>query len=545
MSGKPLAVYVSPGLSPWLEEFPAQVVAIHPGPGIFDLESALAQRGLTPDLIIQDEVLAPRTLLKGLESFDCPKLFWSLDPHLNHYWQAPYAALFDAVAVTQKDWIEPMLRAGAGRAGWITWCSASAPWTPFADRPHQTAFVGRVTEFRPMRKNFVDFLSARFPLRLETDLPYDRVQAVYAKVRLAPNESFRGEITERLFIAAGAGCLVAEPSADNGLEELFQPGLEVATYADALELADILGHYATHPGEAERLGRAAWERVAREHRPEHRVQALGRLALDAPASAPRGRAGELLFWLAAAKCLESGLLEAPPERVIQGLAEYQEDPRCLVAILSLLALGGQDRDALAVAMRYATAGFAPSDAGFLACCCSLALRLQEFDLAKRLYEAFDPAPGEPVREVRKVRGPADLYAALGDILARREQRWRPGFPFDPDRHLPATASEYQRMSLALEPDNQAVLRKAEALLRGLPGSETHRLAYLSELSLRNREDFRLGLSLGVTDLKAFRVSQGLEEIRLARRQAQAQGKGAAFERMLAAQDPSGVIRAGL
>jgi hypothetical protein len=542
MSGKPLAVYVSPGLSPWLDDFPAEVLALNPEPGIYDLPAALAERGVTPDLILQDETLVPRTLLKGLESFDCPKIFWSLDPHLNHYWQAPYCALFDAVAVTQKDWIEPLRRAGVARVEWITWCAENAPWVPFAARPHLAAFVGRTTAFRPLRRFFVDYLTSRFPLRVETDIPHDHVQAVYTTARLAPNESIQGEITERLFTAAGAGCLVFEPRSDNALEELFEPGREVLTYADALELNAIMERFVERPAEAERLGRAAWERVAREHRPRHRVQALAHLALGSQASAPRGAAGERLFWLGAAHCLEANRLAVPLEQVIQGLEEYQEDPDCLTAILRLLVMGGQAREALAVAMRYAAAGFAPASASFMICACALALRLEEFSLAQRLYEAFATASGDPLRQVA---GPAGLYAALAESLARREELQRPGFPFEQDVHLPATASEMYRMSLSLDPDNQSVLRKAEALLRDLPGSEVQRLGLLSELSLRKGEDYRLGLALGLADLKAFRVIQGLEEVRLARLQARARGKGQAFERLLAARDSRGHIRAVL
>lgn len=549
MNAKPLAVYVSPSLAPWLEAFPADVAVLTPPPGIFDLPAALEERGLRPDLILQDERLAPRVLLKGLETLTCPKVFWSLDPHLNPYWQAPYSALFDAVAVTQKDWVEPMRRAGnqartAGRSvEWITWNARSAPWTPFAERQDNAAFVGRINEFRPVRQMFAEFLAARFPMRLETDIEPGLVQQVYAKARLAPNESIRGEINQRLFAAAGAGTLVLEPAQDNGLDELFEPGKEVVVYADALELDEAMRRFTDHPEEAERMGRAAWERVRREHQPQHRVEALGRLALSAHAGGgASGVEGERLFWLAAGRALESNLLAATPEEVIQGLARFQEDPDCLVCILSILTLGGQSRDALHLGLKFAADGFARDGAPFQACLCALALQQQEFPLALRLYEDFAKAAGEPRRPVET---PARLYAALAESVARRDLIRRPGFPFDQAVHLPATASEFFHMSLQCAPDDVEVLRKAEALLRAVPGSELYRMGYLSEISLRNREDFRIGLALGLVDLKLFRVGQGLDELRVAREQARALGKLASFERILAAQDPRGRIRAAL
>jgi len=101
------------------------------------------------------------------------------------------------------------------------------------------------------------------------------------------------------------------------------------------------------------------------------------------------------------------------------------------------------------------------------------------------------------------------------------------------------------MSLQCAPNDVEVLRKAEALLRAVPGSELYRMGYLSEISLRNREDFRLGLALGLVDLKLFRIDQGLDELRVAREQARSLGKLESFERILAAQDPRGRIRAAL
>ncbi|WP_279343449.1 glycosyltransferase [Fundidesulfovibrio terrae] len=543
MSGaRPLAVYVSPGLAAWLDALPFETLIVTPGPGIFDLAAELETRGVTPDVIIQDEVLAPRTLLKGLEKFRCPKLFWSRDPHLNHYWQAPYAGLFDAVASTQKAQAGPLAQACAGPAAWITWSETPGPWVPHSRRAHGAAFVGRVTQFRPLRRMFTELLLSRHPIRVETDIPHPEVPGVYAQARLAPNESILGETTHRLFAATAQGCLVLEPARDNGLEELFEPGREVVTYEDGLELLEVMAFYSRRDGLAEKMGRAAWERCGHDHRPENRLVSLGELAHRAAPRSPSAREHRRLLALAAAHCLESSLLPGRLEDVLDLLEEFQDDPECVTAALRLLTWAGQPRQALSLAALLASAGFAPGDVSFQVCLCVLFLRQDKFELARAAFGAFAAASGEPAGEAVT---PAGLYAVLGDRLARRGRRWRPGFPFDPQRHLPATASECYLLSLTHTPGNLPVLRKAEALLRDLPGSELARMAYLSEMSLRNREDFRLGMSLGLADLRAFRVDAGLDELRLAREQALAKGKAAAFEAALAARDPSGRIRAAL
>jgi hypothetical protein len=542
MTTKLKALYITPSLGPWLDHLPADVTVLNAAPGILDLPAALARSGMTPDIIFQDELLAPRTLVKGLEQFDCPKVFWAQDPHLNHYWQAPYARLFGAVACTQKAWLEPFRQAGAGKVAWITWCERFGPWVAHSERAHPMAFVGRVTEFRPVRRLFVDYLQSLFPIRVETEIAYGEVQPVYSQTRLAPNESIQGEITQRLFAAAAVGCLVLEPNAENGLEELFEPGKEVVTYGDALELAEVMRFYLKKPELTERLGRAAWERTGREHKPEDRVQALWRLGMDAPTPSVRGLDGERQFWLAAARCLESTLLPVNLEEALAGLQQHQDEPECFTAILRLLVLAGRSAQALALAAGSALAGFAPSDVSFWTSACSLALRQGEFGLARGLYTTFLATAGSQPQDVDS---PAALYAALAETLARDDQLWRPGFPFDSERHLPATASECYMLSLSIDQENSAVMRKAEALLRGLPGSELARMGYLSQLSLRNSADYRLNFSLGLADLRTFRVSEGLEELRLARVQAAAQGKSARLESMLASQDPKGLIRAAL
>ncbi len=526
---------------------PLEVVPIHPKPGVFDLPAALDEMGIRPDCVIQDELLSPRVLLRGLWRLECPKVFWSLDPHLNHYWQAPYAAQFDTVACTQKAWLEPLSRAGC-RAEWLPWCQPAGTWLPHARRSHDLAFVGRIGEHRPLRRLFAEFLSSRFPLRLETDIAYDDVPQVYAQARLAPNESIQGEITQRLFLGAAQGCLMVEPEYDNGLAELFLPGREVSTYSCALELEEVLRAHLRHPEAAEAMGRVAWERLQREHQPQHRLQALARMALGlhgAGCNVPGGSARrmELDFWLAQARCMESGLLNASLEPVLDALGDSNGDPECLTAALRLMAAAGRSGDALNLALRLAEGGVAPADCHFAISGASLALRQGRLDLARSFLSRYRAASGDAA--ILLPETPAGLHVVMGDILLRKGVLWRPGFSFDPDRHLPAVASECLFQARALEPENQALSRKCEALLRQLPGTELVRLGLLSDLALRNQTDFRLGLALGMANLQAFRVEQGLGELLQARVLAQSQGKAQAFERLLASHDPARRIRAAL
>ncbi|GFK93718.1 hypothetical protein NNJEOMEG_01552 [Fundidesulfovibrio magnetotacticus] len=537
---RPLAVWITPQLPGALGAFPAAVRGLEVPPGIVDVAALLEREGLEPDLLLQDERLAPRTLLQGLERLDCPKVFWSLDPHLNHHWQAPYAALFDAVAATQKHWAG-LLGAEKARKDWVTWSAPPAPWIPHAERPHRTAFVGRVTGHRPVRAGFVKHLRERWSAFVHGDLPHAEVLPAYCSARVAPGESIQGEITQRLFLSASAGCAVVDPLIDNGLEDLFEPDREVLTYSHVLELDEALARLEADPALAERLGRAARERHAREHLPERRVEALGRLALAAERVAPAGAEARRLFWLSAARCTESGHLPAPRDEVLEGVGGYGGDPECLAALGALLALAGRAREALGPCLRLLS-GPGAGHAGLAACACALALRLGEAETAAGAYALFARASGEPPLESRT---PAGICRGMSGALARRGALWRPGFAFDPERHLAASAVEFLHLAHALDPRDLETCRRIEALLRGLPGSDLVRVAHLSTLTLHRPKDYRLGAALGLADLKAFRAREGLEELRLARLRALEQGRLPAFEGFLRAADPGGSVERAL
>lgn len=72
----------------------------------------------------------------------------------------------------------------------------------------------------------------------------------------------------RVFEAAGAGaCLVTD--AWEGIELFLRPDAEVLVARDGADVAEIVER--TTPGEAARIGRAALDRVLRDHTYEQRA----------------------------------------------------------------------------------------------------------------------------------------------------------------------------------------------------------------------------------------------------------------------------------
>ena len=122
---------------------------------------------------------------------------------------------------------------------------------------------------------------------------------------------------------------------------------------------------------------------------------------------------------------------------------------------------------------------------------------------------------------------------------------RGGFPFEPGQHLPATPGECLYWAAALAPNDVIVLRALADHLAAVPGADALLLGALSELGLRQTQDWRVGLATGLCDLRVFRTEAGLSELALAASLAAAQKNGPAFAAELAAADPSGRIRRAL
>lgn len=543
MPHRPTALYVSPGYPAALDGLGFRVHAVTPPPGLFDLPAYLNETGLVPDIIFQDEILAPRVLVKGLWTMDVPAAYWSRDPHLNHAWQAHYIAQFDLAASTQKAWLEPFRALGVSETLWLPWCEPVDVFRPHAERSRPVGFVGRLSAHRPKRRMFAGFLARAFSARIETELPPAQVRGFYADTRLAPDESLHGEITHRLFAAAAAGCLPVVPRADNGLEELFTPGVEVMAYEGALELADALAWGLAHPEKVQAMGHAARLRLDAWHQPQNRMAALGRAALKLGRHGPRGPEGERLFWLGAARCLESGLLAGAEDAVLAELARRRDDPDALCALVALMVRADNQPLALDLAASRFEAGFAPTHGPFPLALAALALARGQAALVLRALARL--AALRLVDRVPPDAGPAEVCLAMAQAWTRLGVERRAGFPFEPGRTLPSSALECLMLAHHLAPADLAAKRRLADALGRTPGMEVARLGLACELSLANPQDYRQSLAVGLAEIAAFRPEQGLEELAQARSKALEQGRLDSFDRVLAGRDPSGRVRRAL
>lgn len=535
-----------------------EVLSLWPDSPLFDLRAECARQGFEPELIVQEERLAGRVFLEGLPYFLCPKVFWSLDTHLNWHWQRHYVRLFDGLLTPHLDLLAklPPVEASGDSltapvavpvAGRMAMFAPARPWRPHAQRSRAVSFVGRITPQRPVRQWLAEFLSRGWGAALAQDLPFDAMADLYCDTRLAPNESLLGEVNFRLMEAAGCGCLVLGQNVGPDQDALFAPGVEIETCADALELREKLDRALAEPDRAEAMARAAWERVRREHLIEHRCRALVEFAAGLPRRAATGERARVAFTLGLAHLGRAGMGATPADVLSQALARLPHEAEVLAARIALAveecveanaaenpaenAAGGCG-EALALLYMILAEELLPESLAVNLAGSMAGILLGDMALARQFWARGAHRRELPIDPVR-------LCLLWAGELAQAGLSASAGFAYDPARHLPRAAVECLHLARRLAPDDVEVIRRLAALTGTLRGGDYLRLGHLSQLALRARQDWRAGLALGLANLRVYRVADGLEELANARASALAQGKGEAFLRALAAQEPSG------
>ncbi|MEM7199532.1 MAG: glycosyltransferase [Planctomycetota bacterium] len=228
-----------------------------------------------------------------------------------------------------------------------------------------------------------------------------------SRAKLGFNRSIRGEANLRAFEVPACGAVLLNERDNTEIRDFFSPGEECALYGED-DFEDVVLELLRDAPRRERLARAGYERVQREHRMRHRLDTLEKLLQrpgpGRPASTPAERAlgrgtAMLSTWARGAPAL-GGLLEAAR------LAP--DDPRPL--------------NALALARLYCSDDDSANSA------------LELLQRARALAPAYLPAIQNLV-QVLETAGHAELAQRLRDDLEQRHadvRDWRdvdgPVFP---------------------------------------------------------------------------------------------------------------------
>ena len=83
----------------------------------------------------------------------------------------------------------------------------------------------------------------------------------------------KGAVNQRVFDVPACDAFVLTDHRDQ-IEDLFEPGKEVAVYRNPGEAAAMARHYLGHPAERRAIARAARMRILKEHTYDHRMEYL-------------------------------------------------------------------------------------------------------------------------------------------------------------------------------------------------------------------------------------------------------------------------------
>jgi hypothetical protein len=284
------------------------------------------------------------------------------------------------------------------------------------------------------------------------------------------------------------------------------------------------------------MGLRARERIKREHLPRHRAEALlaaaGNISGQPAGSANAGAA----WWLTLHQLWEAGRLDmdAGLGRGLSGLPLTEE---ILAVLLRLRARAGRD-EFMRLAVPVAEQGqYEASPEVNLAA--EHGRVAEDMRLARLFFLRHErhcapsaPDPGST---------PLSICLAWARELQRFGQVFRPGFVFNPTKHLPASAWNVwcwpARRSREIWMCTGRWPEFSPATADGTPC--VSRPCPIFPCASAGTGGW---LELGVTNCRAFRVRQGLEELLSARDEALRQGQEARFWRRLEAHDGSGRIR---
>lgn len=455
------------------------------------LETVLEQLPTPPDCIIQVEDLGHRRFLTGLEHAPCPTMFVAFDAHLNLYWQQYYGRLFDAV-LTPHVSLFRSLPPDLAHPNIFRQAPAGVPldWQPHAGRHCNCAFCGRLSSTRPVRSWMVELLRGRFGMEVRQDIPASDMVRLYADTRIVPNETIGFEVNLRLLEAASAGAAVLSPDCGPDQTALFADGEEFLVYNGGRDLCEKAAWLLSHPEAAETMGRKAYERVRREHLPEHRASAVIDALPALSQARATGRDAAIFIWLTRLERALAGDREHPARELFAQSEALPETPEILSGMLRLL--GAPVRKTAALEFCHAllegnTAPPAPAESrnsvhafAVAATASACAMAHGDFDLARRFFARYaaNSESGTAVPE-----GPAGMCLAWAEAYALAGAAVRPGFTFQPEAgHIPACGLEFCIFARHLRPDLKAQLKREEArLLAPFPAYAPYRLSLLESL----------------------------------------------------------------
>lgn len=193
-----------------------------------------------------------------------PAAWWAIDTHMDLKRCIRTGREFDRVFAAQKNGAASLREAGLD-ATWLPLaCDEVRHGTQSASKTRDVAFVG--TAIPGERSRLLGLLKSKYPNCFVGQCYFEEMAQRFAESRIVFNRSIRDDINMRVFEGLCSGSLlVTNDLSQNGLAELFQDGMHLATYDSDEELLDKINFYLEHSDARERIAAAFSAEVKAKH----------------------------------------------------------------------------------------------------------------------------------------------------------------------------------------------------------------------------------------------------------------------------------------
>ncbi|MCS7207301.1 MAG: glycosyltransferase [Dehalococcoidia bacterium] len=242
-------------------------------------------RGYPPDITLQEILndypgadlflwIEPFGLIpRGLETSPIPTAAIISDVHRNLKSRLLQARFFDLVFLRQRNYLPFFRDHPPGAVVWHPWtCNTEIVRDLHVSRDLDVAMIGKM--YMASRRRLIKILSRQYRVNEMRYYPYEEIAQVYSRAKIVFNIPVGNDLNPRFFEAMACGALLLTKRAANGQEVLFQEGVHYVGFDTERELLEKIDYYLSHDEERERIARAGYEEVHKNHTLVHRVQAL-------------------------------------------------------------------------------------------------------------------------------------------------------------------------------------------------------------------------------------------------------------------------------
>lgn len=217
-----------------------------------------------------------------------PTVWWAIDTHLAFEQSLRKAQQATHTFAAQKNGAAALRDAGIDSAAWLPLaCDPAVHARHTVSKQFDFSFVGHLVTKE--RQSLLARLEGVFPESFIGQRYFEEMAIAYSASRSVVNQSVRDDVNMRVFEALSCGSMLLTNAIEgNGLEELCEPELELATFGCAEEAEDRLRFYLEHGDVRQRIADRGHARVRSDHTYKHRMAQILRTLDAAPVSVAAG-----------------------------------------------------------------------------------------------------------------------------------------------------------------------------------------------------------------------------------------------------------------